>query len=90
MMLILLLGQTGRGSWARLTGNVFSANGEHGLLVADRAAAVLVSGVFEQHAYGALVMDSGSYLWVPDAQEISFLDHSEHGVFAGRLRRVST
>jgi hypothetical protein len=54
-----LLFVSGRGSWARLTGNTFTANGEHGLLVADRAAAVVDSGLFECHVYGAVVLDQG-------------------------------
>ena len=44
----------------RLTGNTFTANGEHGLLVAARASAVVDSGLFERHVYGAVVLDQGS------------------------------
>jgi hypothetical protein len=39
---------SGRSSWARLRGNVLAGNGEHGLLIADRAAAVLHSGLVRE------------------------------------------
>jgi len=74
---------SGRGSWARLSANELLANGQHGLVVADKGAAVVESGVFCEHAYGALVMDAGSYMWVLDAENTRFYDNEQEGLFAG-------
>ena len=54
-----------------------------GLVVADKGAAVVESGVFCQHAYGAVVMDPGSYMWVLDAENTRFYDNEQEGLFAG-------
>ena len=40
------------------------------------------SGLFGEQAYGAVVMDRGSYMWVVDANSTTFHENSED-VFAG-------
>ena len=43
------------------------------------------SGSFCDQAYGAVVMDKGSYMWVLDANSTQFKDNTEEGLFAGTL-----
>jgi hypothetical protein len=45
------------------------------------------SGSFCNQAYGAVVMDKGSYMWVLDANSTQFKDNTEEGLFAGTLGR---